>query len=476
MSIFSQNITARIIDKNTKAPIPYATIKTGKNSGLISNDDGYFTLNNLNNDAITITISCLGYESETLSISAIKKANLLIKLSQALNQLDEVYISNKRPNADSIIAKVRQNISKNYNANLNKHSIFHRTTNYGHFDHLDFEIDKASEFNKQNLARANAELIALSKKVRESDAKHFTDFKGELYTLNQDSSKLAVSKATKLLDAKNNFSIEEVQDRAQKIVLTYLDTTKTYKVKTGFFTVEDSLALNDEEFKNKNKDKFELSTLNNDAKRLLKRTQFAENSLLTQFINPNLYDYEFEDVTLYNSNLTYIINFSPRKGKAKHSGTMYVNDGDYAITKVEYSYYKNRHGEKLNLKLLLGVKYIENANRGSILFEKGSTFYHPKYIKHTSGSYFYFSRDFKLIENSRDRNKIKFSIKLEGENRSKVEMLFTENSQITQSDFDAITQEETAPFKVLSAFDKTTWANEATLEPTEEMKAFSGED
>jgi hypothetical protein len=44
-SVFSQNITARLLDKNTKNPIPYATIKTGEHSGIIPNEEGYFTLN-----------------------------------------------------------------------------------------------------------------------------------------------------------------------------------------------------------------------------------------------------------------------------------------------------------------------------------------------------------------------------------------------------------------------------------------------
>ena len=473
LSGFSQNITARLIDKNTKQPIPYVSIKTGAYSGIISNEEGYFTLNK-GDITSTVTISCLGYQSKTLSVQDIKNSNFVIVLSEAINKLNEVYISNKKPNADSIIAKVKSKIMDNYNNKLNKYNIFHRTTNYVNFKNLDFEIEKASHFKKRNLESANANLNVLSKKIRESDMKHFVDFKGELYSLNKDSSKLSVNRATKLIDYKNDFSIDEIQKNAQNIVLKYLDTTKTYKLKTGIFKIEDSLVLNDNEFKEEKQNKeFEVANLNYKAKTLLQHAQFYDNSFLNKILNTNLYEYTFEDITFNNKDLTYVITFKPRKGKAKYTGKLFVNDSTFAITKVDYSYYKNRHGSKVNLKLILGVKYNENFSEGTILFEKNSeNKYQPKYIKRHTGSYFYVSRNLKFIENSSDKNKVRFDFKLEGDNRNKQELLFTQNSTLTQQDFVAVKQEKLAPFKVLNKYEKTLWDNGQTLEPTEEMKAF----
>lgn len=472
---FSQNITGKLLDKNTKKPIAYATIKTGAYSGVISNDEGFFTIYP-KKDSDTLTISCMGYQNRDLTVRDLKLLNYNIELAEAINQLSEVYISNKAPNADSIIAKVKRKLAMNYDSSLNKYSIFRRTTDYANFKKLEFEIEKASHVKKSNLESANENLIALSKKIRESDIVNFEDFKGEFYELDKDSSKLIVNKATQLLDSKNDFSSEQIQEKAQNIVLKYLDTTKTYKLKSGLFKLEDSLSLKDENAEeNKNKE-YKVASLNTDTRSFFKHAQFYEDSFLNKLLDADLYEFTYENVAFNNNQLTYLISFKPKKSKAKYTGQLFINDATYAITQVDYKYFENRHGEKLNLKFVLGVKYIENISTGTLLFEKDSSnIYHPKYLKRTSGSYFYINRDVKFIENSSTRNKVSFSFKIEGDNRNKEELLFTANNKLSIKDFEAITQDSVVSYKQLSKFEKTIWDNEQIIEPTLEMKAFEGE-
>ena len=419
----------------------------------------------------------MGYQTKTLSIQNIKDASFLIELDEAINQLNEVFISNKAPNADSIIAKVRAKIPENYSHELKKHNIFHRTTESVDFKSLDFEIEKASRAKKQSLEAANTELNTLSEKIRESDMIQFTDFKGAFYSLNKDSSKLVVNKVTKLMDFKNDFSVDHIQEKAQKIMLRYLDTTKTYKLKTGIFKIEDSLFLKKKKSEEGKNNELQLGYLNKQTRGLLKRGQFYKSSFLKGLLNPDYYEYTFEDITYNNNELNYIISFTPRKAKAKYTGKLFVSDGDHAMTRVNYSYYKNRHGEKLNLKLILGIKYIVNLSKGLFLFEKGlDNKYYPKYIKRTTGSYFYVNRDLKFIENAQGRNKIGFSIKIEGDNLSKEELLFTGHNTLNLTDFTAVKQAKVIPVKTLGKFEKTLWENEETLEPLVEMKAFGNEE
>ena len=202
-SIFSQNITARLIDKTSQNPIPFAAIKTAEFDGVISNEEGYFTIIE-NKDKNEITISCLGYKNKTISIQEIKSLNFLITLEESINELNTVYVSNKRPNADSIMARVRQNISKNYDTKLYKHEIFSRETAFMDFDKLDFEIEKASHVKKKNLEFANKSLDSLSKAVVQSKTKHFKDFKADLFVNDSSNSKIKVYKAAELVDQKNN--------------------------------------------------------------------------------------------------------------------------------------------------------------------------------------------------------------------------------------------------------------------------------
>lgn len=477
-SLVAQNITARLIDKSTHTPIPFATIQTGEYSGVISNDEGYFTINA---DALKdkpLLISCMGYGSKTLTISDITSSNYVIELESAVNQLDEIYLSNKKPNLDSIIARVKRHAEANYNTDLRQYDIFRRVADYVEFKNLNFEIDKASQVKKKQLEQVNADLQALTNAIMNSKTVHFVDFKGTFYTRANDSTKLTVNKATKLLDHAKDFSLDNVQERAKSILLRYLDTTKTYKVKTGLFKIEDSLSFAKvkKEQEKVEKEEFDSNQLKNATKGLLKYSRFYDNSFLMNILNPRLYDYSLDNVTTYNQQLTYIINYKPRKGKAKYSGTIYITDEDYAITKVTYSYFENRHGSKVNLKLLLGVKYEENLSSGLVLYQKQSdNTYQPKYIKHESGSYFYLSRDLTLIQNSKDRFKLSTDFTIEGSNRTKEELLITNTKPITLNDYNGITQQKKIPYQTLTKYDTTIWDSEETLEPLQEMKVFGSD-
>ena len=63
----------------------------------------------------------------------------------------------------------------------------------------------------------------------------------------------------------------------------------------------------------------------------------------------------------------------------------------------------------------------------ALIFSKNQSdsTYQPKYIKRVKGSYFYINRDFKLIENSPQKNKVGFGFKIEGDSHTKEEFLLT---------------------------------------------------
>jgi hypothetical protein len=471
-TVLAQTITAKVIDKNTEDVIPYANIQTGKNAGTISNDEGFFTIDAA--DSLkTVTVSCMGYENKVLSIQQIKDLNYEIVLSESINQLNEVFISNKALDANTIIAKVKSMRYDNYNYNLNKYNVFYRTTDHIDFKNLEFEIDKASDVKRKQLKDVNTSLDALANKIRTSNMVQFADLKGKVYTLHKDSIKIEVEKATELLNSKNDFSIENIQEKTQNIILKYLDTTKTYKLKSGVFKLEDSLALNDEELKEAYDNKYNVSGLNSETKALLNRAYFFKASFLDEILDTELYEYFFDGVGYNNDKLTYSITFIPKKSKAKYTGRLLIADEMYAITQIDYKYYNDRYGQKVNLKFLLGVKYIANVSEGTILFKKDSSrTYHPQYIKHITGSYFYVNRPLKFIENSNKRSKISFDFKIEGQDLIKEELLITAHDKLTIIDFKRVQQAKKIPVRILSKYEKTIWDNAEILEPTQEMKDF----
>jgi len=475
-SVFSQSITARLIDKTSRKPISFAAIKTSEFDGVISNEEGYFTIFE-NKDNTEITISCLGYKNKTISIPEIKSLNYLISLEESINELNTVYVSNKKPNADSIIARARQNISKNYDTKLYKHDVFSRETTYMDFDKLDFEIEKTSRVKKKNLESANKSLDSLSKAVINSKTKHFKDFKADLYVIDSSNSKLKVYKAAELVDQKNNLSIEEVQSRAQRVILKYLDTTLTYKLKTGLFKIEDSLSLKDEDKNEHNKNEYHIKDLNEHTNKLLKRSQFYENSMLSKILDADLYEYRFIDVSYFNNELIYIINYKPKRSKSKYTGKLFITDDTYAISKVDFEFAEGKRGEKFNLKLILGVKYVENIRKGTVIYQKDTlNKYQPQYIKYEEGRYFYVSRPLKFIENSPEKNKTSFDFTIEGNIISKQELLLTSSTKINLDLINKLVEEKTVPYIKLNKYDASIWGQDKTLEPLREMKEFKGAD
>ena len=474
-SIFSQNITARLIDKNSQNPIPFAAIKTAEFDGVISNEEGYFTIIE-NKDKKEITISCLGYKNKTISILEIKSLNYLITLEEAINELNTVYVSNKRPNADSIISRARQNLDRNYKNKLYKHNIFSRQTAYIDFDKLNFEIDKSSNVKKKHLESANKSLDSLSKVVVKSKTKFFEEFKGELFFSDSSNTKLVVHKAAQLLDKKNNLSIDEVQNKAQHVILKYLDTTLTYKLKTGLFKIEDSLSLK-EENEHHNKNEYEIENLKGQTNHLLKRAQFQDGSMLSKILDANLYEYSFQDISYFNNELIYVIDYKPKRSRSLYTGKIFIADDSYAITKVDFEFAEGKRGGKLNLTLLLGIKYIENVLKGTIIYNKDSPkIYHPQYLKYEEGRYFYVSRSLKFIENSHDKNKTSFDFTFEGNIFTKQELLFTSNTKINKDLFNNQTEEKTVPYIKLNKYDSSIWGQDKTIEPLTEMKEFKGSD
>jgi len=229
-----------------------------------------------------------------------------------------------------------------------------------------------------------------------------------------------------------------------------------------------------EESKQKKTEKeYDTKFFNRKSKSILRRSQFYKNAFLTGLLNIDYYDYTYRDVVFNNGEITYVLDFIPRKGKAKYEGTLFVSEDSYAITRVDYKYGKKRHGQKVNLRLLLGVKYIENLSEGTVIYQKDSTnIYHPKYVNRTTGSYFFVSRPLKFIENSSERYKVNFEFKIEGDNSTKEELLITNNNTLNLADFKSIAQEEKQKVNVLSKYQKSIWDNAAILEPSKEMKAF----
>lgn len=473
ISLNAQSFSAKIIDKSTKLPVPYAAVQTEEYKGVITNEEGVFNIDLESNNINQVTISSLGYKQQIFKIEYIKSNNYVIELEPSINELNTVYLSNTKPNVDSIIARTVRNLSKNYKTENIQHKLFYRETSYMDFDNLDFVISKTSHVKKKQLLDANNNLKAMTNNIKTSNFVHFTDFIGELSIMDKDSSKLKVDKATQIINAKKDFSLENIQERAQGVVLKYLDTTLTYKLKTGIFKVEDSLSLASGDNHEEDKQEFEIKELKRKANKMLDDTRPNTKSLLRKILDADNYSYSLQNVTFYNNEMVYAIHFKPKRAKAKYTGTLHIADESYGVLKADYSFSKGKRGRKLNLRLILGVKYIEKISSGTIIFKKNeNNWFEPRYIRHEEGHYFYINRPLKFIENSSKRNKTLFNFKIEGIARHIEELLLTSTKEISTAEFNSIKEIKIIPYEKQRKYDATIWGGSETLVPTEELKTF----
>ncbi len=462
----SQTLNGRIVDGQTGEAVPFATVVTGVNKGTISNEEGYFYLDTSGLTAAGIKISCMGYETLEIPADSLDSLDVL-RLNPAAIRLNEVRVGERIPEAEEIIRKVNENIPVNYYTDERNYTFFYRESEYMNWDQLDMEVEKDSELNREELGSAQEELKALSRYISESQAVSYLDYNGAYRQL-KDSSLIWIDRATELIDTKKDFSMDNLQARAQKIVLSHLDSTQTYKVKTGIITVEDSISIDEEFGREGFGDSTSVNALNGRVSNLLSVAGFENEDRLSDFLDEGLYRYELVKPTYFNGFYVYAVRFTPRKRKAKFAGTLYVDASNFAVLKADYKYADGRNGQSVNLKLLLGIKYIENKDQGTIVFQQDdSGKYNPYYIQKEYGNYVYLHRSLKFIENSSSRKKVLFDFLLEGGVRQKESLLIRPSEPMTsQASTDKILVQK------LDAYEPTIWQDTEIIAPLEEMKNF----
>jgi len=466
----SQIVKGKITNGNSE-PVPFATIQIGPDYGVISNDEGNFSIVTSNFKATdSVTISCLGYEKIGLQLKEFKSKDYI--LNDAVNELSEVYITDRKLGVDSIMYYVNANLKKNYQIDLQAYKFFGRRTEYINGKSADFEIEKSSNFKKKQLEAFNKDFDALEYSLLNNKSKQYTDIVATLNIRDASSAKLDVEKAVKLLDQKNDQSIEKVAEKGNDIVLKHLDKNKIYTVKSGLFKISDSVSLDNREDKMGDS----ISSVNNIRNAtfgIIKNNSLINEEPALDFVSDTKkYRYELEDLTFLNDEIVYIINFKPRKSSAKYTGTMYISNQTFAVIRADYMFYENRIGEKLNLRLLLGIKYIEKNRKGSVAYKKREDgIYYPYYISEQVDRYFYVNRPIKFIDNA-SNDKVAFNFKIEGTFKERSEILALEVVGITNSDYDNTTETKKIDYINLKKYDPSIWSDYNVLEPLEEMKEF----
>ncbi|WP_439131570.1 carboxypeptidase-like regulatory domain-containing protein [Polaribacter sp.] len=473
LAVQSQIAKGKIISKTNSKPIYRAAVITNLQTGTESDKNGLYNLQI--NKVKNITFSCLGYVSKTFSLQDLQKQNFLVVLAEDINQLDEIQLNLTKINLDSLLIKTKKSMQKNFVSGALQGNFYAREYSEIDFEKLDLELEKSTLLNRKSRKLAEKELTEYANKLRGSNPKVTSEFFGVLKAQKKYSEKwkrhfnfteIDTIEGITFFNNDKDITIEKAQKKLQNIVLKHLDTNKTYKISSGLFRLEDSLSLKeivretDSLSKNNSFDKNNSKYYYNDA---LKNATFFKSESKTNFLSRKYYDHYLAKNEILGSKLFYCISFEPRKSKSKFSGKIYVDPNTYTIKKITYSFAEGKKGLNLNLKWLLGIKASENINSATIFYEKNSNdSIYVSYFKETLGNYAYIHRPIKFKENSKEKQKVKFDIKIEVNVLSNKEILVSDLIAIEKFALKQKNKKETSkkiPYLTLNEYNTTNWKN-----------------
>lgn len=97
IQIYAQVINGRLIDSDSKNPVPFVTIKSDNSYFVYSDSSGYFSLNTKKIGRVSISFSRIGYQPQELKnmlTSAGKQTEVYIELKSLILELAEVVVEN----------------------------------------------------------------------------------------------------------------------------------------------------------------------------------------------------------------------------------------------------------------------------------------------------------------------------------------------------------------------------------------------
>ena len=491
----AQNITAKIVDAKTNESIPYATISINNSENLVSNVEGYFTISESNSlENATLAVSYLGYVGRQMTVQELKDQQLIVALQPGIVELNEVNVTNVKPDPQTIMAEVKKHLNLHYKSEsqATKNKVFYRETSALKPKVLNIEITKSTGFSKNDLQSVNSQVSAFTSKLIAQPPVIYRDMLCNYYTITTKKenkllflSKLEVVKATMLKDDNNSSSLEDLKEKASKLFLQHLDTTKYYRIKSGWFGSHDTISLRKDFYNNKDKNKNQfkksslLTTSKSDLNGFVSNNNFLYSNRLTFVNQPEIYDYTYEGVVYSKENeFVYMLSFKPRKSRAIYTGKLYISETDYAILRADYTLGEGEKVSGFNMKFLLGVKQSENVSKGTLIYKQNPSGdgYYLQYGTLETGQYIYINRPLKFIELAKDeRDVLAIDLKIETDIKTKKEYLNIQKSESSEAVLQAIKEEEFKYLK-LKRYDPKIWKDYGAIEPLEEMKQFEAGD
>lgn len=473
----AQTVSATLIDSKTQEPIPFATIELSENQGVISNEDGIFTITEAQLKKVkdSVYISSMGYERKGILLASLTDS--IIHLAPKSFELKGVFLSSNPLSAKEVIEKVKENLDKNYYVqDLSKKKIFFRQSDFNTMKKVDFG------FKKSTIEELNKELIDSIATLVPRESSYYREVVGDFYG-NYKKHKFHIDKAAELYDKSKDISVDGLSERLETIFKENVKPDSYLKIKSGLFGTKvqlDSITAANEdankvkvEVENASDKSYFQKQMKDRISELYTQLFFNEDSKIDILEKSNRYEFEIRDYTFIDQEPVYIIDFSP-KGKKDFKGTAYVNTNDFAVVRLEFA-----NVRPLFKFGLLGIRYGEDVYRGKMLFAKNSSgSYSPRYLELEEGEYFGVDRPLKVIEKNkhvkgrRKQNELSLALDVQGSSLSKYEMVVFNSEDISDTAYEAASENENIKATYLSKYDPNFWAGYSIMEPNAAIQAF----
>ena len=494
-SNYAQAISSKVVDSISQEPIPYVTIQLSNKKGVITNEEGRFSL--LLSEAVkptdTLFISCIGYQSIAKPLNKFT-SDIIYMVPKAI-ELNSVVVTNKEYTTEEIIQKVKENMQKNYNFDLTKKRLFFRQSDYQNITKTDYTFKK-STIDALNKPFLDSVLQSIPKKYA-----YYTEVLCDFYGNYEDEKqKIELIKASELYDKNNEIGLTALEEKFNTILKENVKPDSYLKVKSGLFGTKvgaDELFEDEEdEEKEKQEDadalkkkleeekKREAQRKDNFANyrkatidRLMDDLFFQEKATLNFIRKSKKYKFTLLDYTYLGSEPVYVIEFAP-KGGADYQGTLYINSDDFAIIRVDYNNVKS-----LRKFGLLGISFNEYLAKGKVIFSKDeNSGYNLRYLEFESGGRFGIRRPLKIIEKNkyvkgrRKQNELSVKIDMATTSTKKYEIVVFNTEDITVSQFDKLKEQNNLLPTYMPVYNPEFWKGYNIIEPNQAIKEFTAKE
>ena len=462
-SIEAQTIAGKLINEESKTPVSFAHITILNEIGVVSNEDGNFSLHlNGKYQNEIVEISALGFEILKIPVKDFKpEMEILMKTTDLI--LDEVVVGNS-VNPIAIIEKYKENYATNHVYDQLAITYFTRSKETFFPKILEIESEK---INFQNKKEFQKQMDDFTKTFVGKKTFGFTESLFEVY---YDGKKRNINpiKALKM-NAENGLDIDNFENKFFKSTFQSLKSLYTYKIKSGWIPLEKDVSLNELE-----KEEAAQDTL---SSKTISYRIYGGSIKQKDFINKtNLYDYEFEGMTNIQGFSCYHLSFKTEKSRAKYKGNLYINSDDYAMIQYDYALEDDKKEFGINLKWIFGVKFntFESSARGQFA-RSNKGFYYPILSRTSSSDYAYIHRGLSMKENHPNRSErkiLKLDFKIEMIVSSVDEVVVLETKEINSELFDPLNFPKFVLYETKTKYDPDYWLPYNVLEATKEIKQF----